>query len=187
MTETQTQNSLRSFWWRRLGDGSKSVAFATSFRLKSTMDLTAIAKSLPEGVVICGSSIVAGIEHVEVILIQTHEYWKRNQKIARNGSIEILMRMACKAQISEAVEASHIDKTDSVALLGLVESVDTAQFVVEKFLTTIKPASQDISLLGLDRAKFISLKKFHQLPSKLSKAGLLVALQEKSVLLIFSR
>jgi len=137
-------------------------------------------------VVVCDTLNIAGLEHAEAILLQTREYWQRNQKLVRNGSIEILMRLSGKKQISEAVEASGIRETDSVALLGLA-NVEEIPKLVEFFQTTFQNSMQDLKLLDLDREKARRLKKAHGLLASLPDKKLLIALQELSVLLIFSK
>jgi len=172
-------------WLRRVGSDGLSLCFATAFKLEDKVDLTAFAKSLPEGVVLCNPKIVAGISHIEAILLQTREYWLRNQRLVHNGSIEILMRLAGKNQISEAVEASGIKNTKAVALLGLVPSEEEMENAVGEFLSAFKSARQNVRLLELNQEKAKWLKKFHNLPLSLSDKELLIALQELSVLLIF--
>ncbi len=172
---------------REIAENPSTVCFATAFRLSGKTDLTSFAKTLPEGVVLCDPGIVAGIDHVEAILLQTREYWKRNERLVRNGSIEILMRLSSRGQISEAVEASGIKSANSVALLGLVTTVLEVQNVIDRFLSVFGSVVQDMNLLRLDRQKASKLKKYHGLPSSLSKEDLQVALEERSVLLMFSK
>jgi tRNA threonylcarbamoyladenosine modification (KEOPS) complex Cgi121 subunit len=171
---------------RQVGNGERSICFATAFILDERKDLTAYAKTLPEGVVICDTGIIGGINHVEAILLQTKEYWKRNEKLVRNGSIEILMRLSARNQISEAVKDSKIQKSKSVALLGLSEKTEIEK-IISRFQSTFKTTSQNLKLLELNREKSRRLKKLHGLPVSLSDGALQVALQELSVLLIFSR
>jgi tRNA threonylcarbamoyladenosine modification (KEOPS) complex Cgi121 subunit len=138
-------------------------------------------------VVICDSGIIAGIEHVESILLETKEHWKRNEKLVRNGSIEILMRLTCKSQITEAIEASGIKEANSVALLGLLSSENDVKKTVNEFMSEVETTGQDLKFLEIDRQKASKLKRLHKLPNNLTKDQLQIALQEKSVLLIFSK
>lgn len=188
--EIQKKNKEPAIWSRRVGGEKDSLAvcFATSFTIGTKkQDLTSFAKTLPEGVVICDPALIAGVEHVEAVLLHTREYWRRNERIAKNGSIEILMRLTGKSQISEALEASGIRKAKSVAMLGLVSSEEAAEEILARLTSTFKSAVIDRRLIDLDPAKSGRLKKFHGLPDTLSDQELQIALEEKSVLLIFSR
>jgi len=177
----------KPLWMRQVGDGDRSICFATAFKLIQTTDLTAFAKTLPEGVVVCDTGIIAGLRHVEAILLQTREYWRRNEKLVRNGSIEILMRLSGKNQISEAVRVSKIQHTKSVGLLGLVSEIAEIDKTVARLESMYQTTSQNLKLLELDREKARRLKKLHGLPLSLSDRALQLALQELSVLLIFSK
>jgi tRNA threonylcarbamoyladenosine modification (KEOPS) complex Cgi121 subunit len=172
---------------QQVGNGERSICFATAFKLEERKDLTSYAKTLPEGVVLCDTGIIAGINHVEAILLQTREYWKRNEKLVRNGSIEILMRLSGRNQISEAVKDSKIQSSKSVALLGLLPEKAEIEKIVADFQSKFKTTSQNLKFLELDREKARRLKKLHRLPVSLSERELQVALQELSVLLIFSK
>jgi tRNA threonylcarbamoyladenosine modification (KEOPS) complex Cgi121 subunit len=180
-------NAENQVWLRRVGSDGLSLLFATAFKMRDKVDLTAFAKTLPEGVVLCDPKIVAGISHIEAILLQTREYWLRNQRLVKNGSIEILMRLSGKSQIMEAVEASGLKDTKAVALLGFASTEKEIQGIARGFLSTFKSASQDFRLLELNKGKAKWLKKFHELPLSLTEKELLIALQELSVLLIFSK
>jgi len=186
---THENNSVKSgnFWSHQVDtDGKLSVCFATAFRFANYLNLTSTAKNLPEGTVICNPRLIAGLEHVEAVLLQTREYWKRDERLARNGSIEILMRISCSSQISEALEASALNNVNKIALLGLTSSLKEADRIVKRFQSEPYLAVASPDLLGVDERKAIWLKKFHGLPQNLSDNQLRVALQERSVLLIFS-
>jgi len=177
-------------WVRRIGADEEGlpVCFATSFRIGGErLDLRSFARTLPEGIAICNPDLIAGIKHVETILIQTREYWKRNERIAKNGSIEILMRLTGRSQISEAVEASGVNEMRAVAMFGLVSSEAVLSNMVERFSSAFETAVIDHHLLELSPSKSKRLKKFHRLPGSISDRELQIALGEKSVLLIFSR
>jgi tRNA threonylcarbamoyladenosine modification (KEOPS) complex Cgi121 subunit len=185
--DTLQKTARDKLWIRQAGTGEKSICFATAFRLDRKRDLTSFAKALPEGVVLCDTGIIAGLEHLEAILLQTREYWQRNERLVRNGSIEILMRLSAEKQISDAVEASKIQATDSVTLLGLADKVEEISKFIELFQTTFQNYSQDLRLLDLDREKARHLKGAHGLLASSPDKKLLIALQELSVLLIFSK
>jgi len=131
--------------------------------------------------------MIAGIEHVEAILIQTKEYFDRNERLVRNGSLDILMRITCQKQISEAISASKITNTETVAILGLVNSENEIESSIERLCSICKTVTSDNSLLELNKEKATKLKRFHRLPSSLSRGKLQIALQERSILLMFSK
>ena len=68
----------------------------------------------------CDIEIIAGPEHIEGVLNQAAEYWDRNETLAKNRSIDLLMRITCKKQIIEAVSASGLSRTGAVAIFGYV-------------------------------------------------------------------
>jgi tRNA threonylcarbamoyladenosine modification (KEOPS) complex Cgi121 subunit len=187
VSKSNSRPTQADYWTREIGPSSETICFATAFKLKEKSDLTEYARSLPQGIIVSDSDIVAGLDHIEAVLLQTHQYWKRNLKIARNGSIEILMRLSCKKQIADAVLASAIKNTDSVALLGFAKDGIELERLIDDFRSTWNPVKQDIGLLNLSREKAALLKKFHGLPASMSKKRLQVALEEMSVLLIFSK
>jgi tRNA threonylcarbamoyladenosine modification (KEOPS) complex Cgi121 subunit len=149
--------------------------------------LSSIAREFPEGIVLCDPGLIAGTDHVEAVLLQTTEYWKRNERLVRNGSLEILMRITCKRQISEAIAASKLVETDAVAILGLVSSAKEIKKSFAQLSALCKNLTLDNSLLILTREKSMKLKQFHGLPTSLSLVKLQTALREKSLLLNFSK
>lgn len=179
--------SKDDFWWRELDQqGEWAVCFATVFRFEDYLDFTMTAKKLPEGAVLCNPRLVAGLEHLESVLFQTREYWKRGERLARNGSIEILMRISCRSQISEAVQASGLKRANKIALFGLSSSLSQVRKLYEEFRSEFPQAIPSLNLFALKKEKSVWLKKYHELPNSLSDKELQVALQERSVLLIFS-
>jgi tRNA threonylcarbamoyladenosine modification (KEOPS) complex Cgi121 subunit len=175
-----------NFWSRELVGERKGVCFCTAFELDDLSDLTSLAKSMPDGVVICDSSMVAGIEHLEQVLVQANELWGRGGEIARKKSIDLLMRITGQSQISEAIALSRLERTNSFVTFGIVASRDHIEESLELIKTRFPRSRRNDSLLDLDRKKENLLRKAHNLPSKLSKSQLVVALKEKSALLVFS-
>jgi tRNA threonylcarbamoyladenosine modification (KEOPS) complex Cgi121 subunit len=175
------------YWSRKIGKHGETLCFAIAFDLGRPYDLTVVAKESSEGVVLCNPGLIAGIGHLEEILLQTKEYWDRNQRIVRNGSLEILMRITCQRQISEAIVASQIADTRSVALLGLVASDKEVEASIERLYSTCRSIVTDNSLLEFTKEKATKLRRFHRLPSSLPLDKLQTALQERSILLIFSK
>ncbi|MGI0091627.1 MAG: KEOPS complex subunit Cgi121 [Nitrososphaerales archaeon] len=179
---------LGSGWVRYFGDDhGPKYGFARAYKLGRYFDLREVSKKLSGGTVICSPSLLAGREHIEAILVQAKEYWSRNQFLARNKSIDLLMRATCKRQISEAVSASGISNVDRVALFGLIEkaeSIDESESTLMSQVGTLKRRDE---LLLLDSQKVKFLKKFHGLPNWLERDQLLSMLRESSVTLIFSK
>lgn len=174
-------------WIREIPTEDYSILFATAFRLNEGINLTDYAKRLPEGIVLCDSKMVASTQHIESILLQTIESWKRNIRLVRNGSIEILMRVTCRGQISEAVRLSGIENIKEVALFGLTRSINRVREVIRNFSLSFENAIEDPSLLDLTSSKSKRLKELHGLPKTLKIEDLQTALQERSVLLVFSK
>lgn len=171
---------------RRVGYGD-SIIFAAAFKIGRLVDLTPITKELPEGVTICDPRIIAGFEHLEGILQQAHQLWNRGQFLARNKSIELLMRVTCKRQISDAILASGITKIDSIAMFGVVNSESKINQAIKVMDEHFGPLQKSDDMLLLTSLKEKYLKKFHKLPSWLSRTQLLSMLKEKSALLVFSK
>jgi tRNA threonylcarbamoyladenosine modification (KEOPS) complex Cgi121 subunit len=168
------------------GLGNKRRVIAC-FDLDREFDLTSIARTLPEGIVICSPMLVAGREHIDGILNQAEALWFKGAALARNKSIDLLMRITCRNQISDAIALSGLSWTASLAMFGLVNSVDEvrdAEKSVSSFAGRLE--RNDRSLL-LDAKKMDYLKKLHSLPENLSADQIVVALKEKSVLLVFSK
>lgn len=165
----------------------QSISFARGYRLSKALDLSDFAKRLHEGVVVCNPWMIAGVEHLQSVFIQAEEYWQRKQPLARNRSIDLLMRVTCQRQISDAVKGSGISKIDKLALFGLVESEDSIDESVSLLQNQVGEIKRSDSLLLLDKKKERYLKEFHNLPKSLSRNQLLVTLKEKSVLLAFSK
>jgi tRNA threonylcarbamoyladenosine modification (KEOPS) complex Cgi121 subunit len=159
-----------------------------TYALYREEDLRPLARMFPEGITLCSSELMAGKEHVREVLSQASEYWKRGQFLARNRSIDLLMRITCQSQISQATAASHLEKTNSVVFMGLVGERSEALDILSKIDTAMEGrGSRDDSLLEMNQKKAAYLRKLHRLPSSYPLTKLLVFLQEKSVLLSFER
>jgi tRNA threonylcarbamoyladenosine modification (KEOPS) complex Cgi121 subunit len=159
----------------------------TAYKLNGIFDLRSTARSLPEGVVVCDIEIIAGPEHIEGVLKQAAEYWDRNETLAKNRSIDLLMRITCKKQIIEAVSASGLSRTGAVAIFGYVGDESHIEKSEESIRTLAKDSEEKEELLSPGQERQNHLKEFHKLPGWLSKDQLLIALKEKSVLLIFAK
>ena len=168
----------------RYGD---QIGFMMAFELGRIMDLRKTAEQIPESVVVCTPMIIAGPEHVSAVLSQVQESSKRGISLARNRSIDMLMRITCRKQISEAIALSEVAKTDKYSLFGLVlkESIlNEIQGIISDQAGEMK---RNDSLLLLTKDKAAYLRKLHGLSESLTDDQLLVALKEKSALLILDR
>jgi tRNA threonylcarbamoyladenosine modification (KEOPS) complex Cgi121 subunit len=178
------ETSLAKTWTRKLDD--QSFVFAAAFSLGGTFDLAPFTTALPEAVVVCDSNIVAGTEHIEQVLFQAHEYWKRDGELARKKSIDLLMRITCQRQISDAIVLSKIEKMNVCAIFGLVTSIDMIGKSLQVIVSNFPSAQRDDTLLDMGKRKTEFLRKVHRLPKTFKKSKVLVALKERSALLVFS-
>ena len=161
--------------------------FLSAFELGSVHDLRTVAKQLPVGVVICSPKLVAGVEHIVVFLNQAVASWTQNIHLARNRSIDLLMRITCRNQISDAVIISGLARTKNIAMFGLVNDTndeDRARRTIEECSGHL---NRNDDLLLLNKKKELYLKRLHKLPSDFDAIQLLAALKEKSVLLVFAK
>ncbi|MHB1867562.1 MAG: KEOPS complex subunit Cgi121 [Nitrososphaerales archaeon] len=164
-----------------------TFCFQMAYQMDGTFDVRSASKRLPEGVIICTPKLIAGQDHIDGILSQAKEYWLRGETLARNKSIDLLMRITCQRQISDAVIASGISNADALAIFGIVKTESEIKEGVEIIRSVAKDMIRSDDLLSLDNEKQKFLQKFHTLPSWLSKDQLVVALKEKSVLLVLSK
>jgi tRNA threonylcarbamoyladenosine modification (KEOPS) complex Cgi121 subunit len=173
-----------SMWIRTMG--GELMGFAAAFSWDDYQDLTSLTRSLPEGVVVCDSGIVAGVEHLEQILFQANDFWLRNGVIARKKSIDLLMRITCQRQINDAIALSKISETRSVVIFGIVKSLSVAEDSLLLLTSRYPAAKRNDALIELDREKVKSLRELHNLPKSFGGDQVRVALKEKSALLVFS-
>jgi tRNA threonylcarbamoyladenosine modification (KEOPS) complex Cgi121 subunit len=143
-----------------------------------------IANNLSEGVVGCAYAYVAGIRHITGILDQALEYWARRIYIARNRSIDLLMRITCQPQISNALLASKAS-SKAIAVFG----ASTDEINEQEAVTVMEKAGgkRDDSLLQLTSDKVKFLRRFHNIPAHVPRDQIADLLAEKSVLLVFSK
>ena len=174
-------------WIRSIPAEKEVFGFAAGFEFDRQENLTDFAKRLPEGTVVCDSRLIAGVDHLESILLQASEYWKRGEFLARNRSIDLLMRISCRGQISEAVRLADNENRNSVVLWGLAKSRGEIEKAVELLTGSFRGARRNDRLIDLTKEKESYLKQIHSLPKSIIKAQLLVTLKERSLLLIFSR
>ena len=171
--------------WSRKPD-EQSLCFAAGFTLGGTFDLAPLTGSLPEAVVVCDSSMVAGIEHLEQVLFQAHEFWKGGGGLAKKKSIDLLMRITCQRQISDAISLSKIENASNIAIFGIVKSRELVEKSLQLIFSRFPSAKREDTLLELGKQKTEFLRKVHGLPRSLTRSQIVVALKERSALLVFS-
>ncbi|MCL4519120.1 MAG: hypothetical protein M1587_07985 [Thaumarchaeota archaeon] len=169
----------------RVGD-TEMIGFAAGYGLREESDLTGFARNLPEGVTICSPLLVAGISHIEGILKQAAEYWNRKIQLARNKSIDLLMRISCRRQISEAVELSGLRKTSSLVAFGIVPTTKDVESLLKELSAKLGAERSD-SLIDLNQEKIKFLREVHSLPEWMNEDQISPILLERSVLLVFSK
>lgn len=165
--------------------GPSYYGFGRGYLFERPTDLTTISKSLPEGTAVCSSMFVAGIDHLEFVLRQAAEYWARGYFLARNRSIDLLMRITCQRQISRALEVSGVREISEVAVYGLSRG-EASVSSSEEMLTELGAIRNDAKL-ELNPQKLSFLKKFHQLPEWVPRDRLALILQEKALGLVFEK
>ena len=147
-------------FWARVGfsqddhsqpkvEGDHHFGFSMAYQLHGTFDIRSASKRLPEAVTICNPKLVAGQYHVLGILSQAKEYWLRSETLARNKSIDLLMRITCQKQIADAVIASGISKTDAVAIFGFVKNESQINSIIEIIKSVAKDMKRGDDLLSL--------------------------------------
>jgi tRNA threonylcarbamoyladenosine modification (KEOPS) complex Cgi121 subunit len=170
-----------------LGPQGKKFRFLQAFELKRSRDLSTIVKTVPEGVVICSSELIAGQEHAEAVMNQAERAWAEGLKLARNGSIDLLMRITCRRQIQDAVVLSGLTKARNIAIFGLANSREDVQNTLNLIQDFAGPMKRSDDLLSLDEEKEVYLRKIHDIPKTLRSDQLVTVLKEKSVLLVFDK
>ncbi len=176
--------------WEVIGtkDNSGWYGFCRAYNLPSELNLRSISKELKEGTVICDPQVIAGKEHVYEILAQALEYWNRGLIVARNRSIDLLLRITGQTQIAEAIRLSKIEKNSNVVFFGLVQNKGEAIECLELFERLLGPGLvRNDSLIQLDRRKELVLKKMHNIPSAFPRQKIPALLQERAILLSFER
>jgi tRNA threonylcarbamoyladenosine modification (KEOPS) complex Cgi121 subunit len=160
-------------------------AFCRGYHFSHQTDLRKVVSQFPQGIVACSAFFVAGREHIDSLLVQTAEYWSRGFLVARNKSIDLLMRVTCQTQISKAIDASGIEKSRDVALFGLANNTCEIRFV--ESLITESGGIRNDRLLNLNPKKVRFLKEIHSLPAWLQSERIANLLQEKAAILVFSK
>ncbi|MHB1908244.1 MAG: KEOPS complex subunit Cgi121 [Nitrososphaerales archaeon] len=170
-------------WEIKLGK-KRTFAFSEGYRLDHVRDLTTFAKSLPEGIAICTADHIAGRKHLENVLTQAAESFDRGIFLARNRSIDLVMRITGQSQISKALDTSGLKDASRVAVFGLSS---TKKQIKNVELLLGKMGSRDDSVLDMNSRKEKLLRQFFLLPSLIKKDQIPLLLSEKSVTLVFPK
>lgn len=145
------------------------------------MNVSKIAELLPETTIACDSYLLAGVEHIRLVILQAITSWEQGMLLARNKSLDLLMRFTAKQQISEAIKASNLQDTRQVFLGGVAASEEEACERYNTFRSSIpQNATREDSLFDLTDEKKVSIVKLHQLKND---HMLLLKLQELSALI----
>ncbi len=171
--------------WQMKDDNHVTYGFVQAFRFREYQDLSSFSKRLKEGITICSPKYIAGPEHVRRILVQANEYWKREITLARNRSIDLLMRITCQSQIASALKFSNLSHTKQIAIFGLSQSASDAEQSCSAIISLGAIRDDDLLRLTAVRKRFLS--KFHNLPENYSVNKIIDYLEEESVLLAFSK
>lgn len=175
-------------WSKAIASGDANlVGFAAEIKMRSESDLSNIAKGLPEGVTLCIPLLIAGLPHIEGVLKQAAEYWNRRLQLARNRSIDLLMRVTCQKQIADAVQLSGLARTSAVVVFGLVDPAFNVEAMLNDLLFKLggAVAQEDLLVLADDKVRY--LKKVHSLPEWIRTDQIVPILLERAVLLAFSK
>ncbi len=159
--------------------------FCRAFRFKDYRDLSSFSLNLNPGIALCLPKYIAGSEHVRRILVQASEYWKRETILARKRSIDLLMRITCQSQIASALKLCNISCIKQIAMFGLVQSASDVELLSSDINSLGGFPADDLLRLTSVKKEFLS--KFHNLPEQCNTSQLIDYLEEKSVLLVFSK
>lgn len=177
------QFQLKHLW--HLQDAVEEISFGAGFWFDEPKDLTQVAKDLEEGISICASKFIAGPRHLKNVLYQASEYWRRGKRLARNPSIDLLMRVLCQSQISKAVELSQVSFAREIAVFGISKQPSSLEGVFDTLVKVGGKGNDKLLEITVQKAKF--LKEFHGLPNACNEDQICDLLVEKSALLVFSK
>jgi tRNA threonylcarbamoyladenosine modification (KEOPS) complex Cgi121 subunit len=161
------------------------LGFGAAFKLEKKSDLSAVAKKMPERVAICNPILIAGFSHLEGVLRQASVSWNHRIELARNTSIDLLMRISGRRQIAEAIALSSLDKADRFAVFGMLDSEERISELFDMIGRLPGVMSRDDRLLLMDQTKRKRLLSIHSLPKWLGEDQLVTILREESVILPF--
>ena len=170
-------------WDIKLGK-KRTFAFTEGYALDRKRDLTTFAKSLPEGIALCSSDHIAGRQHAENVLTQAAESFDREIYLARNRSIDLIMRITGQSQISKALDTSGLKNISNVAVFGLST---TKRRIKSVELLLGKMGTRDDGVLDMNPRKEKLLREFFLLPSFIKKDQIPLLLSEKSAILVFPK
>jgi tRNA threonylcarbamoyladenosine modification (KEOPS) complex Cgi121 subunit len=158
------------------------IGFCFGYTFRTKKNLKDEAEKFPEGTVLCSSGLVAGKQHIEWILRQAAESWAAGSFLAKNKSIDLLIRISCQRQITKALQASALGQVSEVIAFGLPR-FKQSQCLVESRLVELGAIRND-QVIDLDDKKVKYLLKFHRLPRWITPYQLPGFLLEKSASLV---
>lgn len=167
------------------GEADSFFVLAEGHELPIIKDLKPFAESLPRGFAIASSNFAAGVGHLEQILIQTAESWSRGLYLARNKSLDLLMRLTCQSQIERAIQTSGLESSKTIVLFGLSREQREISYA-QACLAEAGAVRRD-ELLELDPGKISFLRKFHSLPHSVHSKDIPSLLVAKAALLVFMK
>jgi tRNA threonylcarbamoyladenosine modification (KEOPS) complex Cgi121 subunit len=163
----------------------EQIGFLRAYKFVQVKNLKDTASKLTEGIALCSPKLLGGKDHAKLVLIQALEYWKRNQSLARNRSLDLLMRISCTSQIESAIDMSSLDVAKKVAVIGLAENAE----IIEEVERALKDMGglRDDRLFALGKSKELFLRKIHKIPDIVKSDHVADWLAEKSILLALER
>ena len=160
------------------------IAFVRGYRFHGSVDLKEVASRLPQGIALCTPSLIAGEEHAKAVLTQAQEYWNRGLSLARNRSIDLLMRISCRSQIELAIKMSSIESAKKIAMLGIADStgIEDAEHRLSE-----NGGKRNDSVISLHKGKEKFLRRTQEIPDSINTDQFSSWLAEKSILLSLER
>ncbi len=190
MKNKEEHYHLNEFWPLSHSDSDEhgeQFVFLRGYHVESKIDLRPVTKRFKEGIVLCSADLVAGPMHVRRISVQAWEYWRRGYNLARNKSIDLLMRVTCQSQIASATRLSNLIGPGRVVLFGIVQNKEDAEEAEEILIKFEGGIRRDDAVSRLTREKASKLRNLHKIPFSCTKEMLINLLQEKSILLSFEK
>ena len=170
------------------GSIDRRIGFAVAWKLSAKRNLSSVTNKLPENVTIFSTKISAGQAHLKGVLVQASESSKRGLTLARNSSIDLLMRLTCQSQIKDAMRISGISSIQKIGAFGFALDDEDLGLRIQRVEAVLGRAlEREDSLLEMNLAKRKFLRKLHSIPQSFPDSRIADFLLEKSSLLCFSK
>lgn len=173
------------------GSDREYLGFCAALDIGKKLDLSTLAKSLPEVTVICTPTMILGCKHLDRVMTQALDCWQRGLVFAKKRSIDLLMRLTCQSQIDEATTASGIRNASSIAAFGLAPSEPEINSTIKFVQNSIgERAVRNDKLLDPNTTKIqYYLSSFDPTlpPEVASESNILALLIERASLLLVSK